>query len=106
MKVYGAPICIDCVNSEKLLKEMNVKYHYINIIDNISNMKEFLKLRDSRKEFDSIKEKGKVGIPAFVFTDGRIEFYLENIDKEDINKDFDKESTIDQEVKMCGLDGC
>lgn len=106
MKVYGAPICSDCVYSEKVLKKMNVQYKNINIIESISNMKEFLKLRDARSEFDSIKERGKVGIPAFVFTDGRIEFDINNITAEEINEDFEKEVDNDDKPGLCGFDGC
>lgn len=106
MKVYGAEICSDCVYSEKKLKEMGVKYKYIDITESTSNMKKFLKLRDTRSEFDSVKEEGRIGIPAFVFTDGRIEFDIRNITAEEINKDFDLEESIDYTPGFCGFGGC
>ncbi|MFS8541440.1 MAG: hypothetical protein LOD89_05050 [Tissierellales bacterium] len=34
------------------------------------NLKKFLKLRDTRKEFDEIKRLGRVGIPCIVINDG------------------------------------
>lgn len=34
------------------------------------NLKKFLKLRDTRKEFDEIKRLGKIGIPCIVINDG------------------------------------
>lgn len=106
MKVYGAPICADCVRSKEILSQWKVDYKDINIIENTSSMKEFLKLRDSRSEFDLIKEKGRIGIPAFLFTDGRIEFDIDNISKEEIQADFEKEREEINQPGLCGFDGC
>ena len=34
------------------------------------NLKRFLKYRDTRPEFNTIKEAGKIGIPCIVINDG------------------------------------
>lgn len=45
-------------------------------------MRNFLKLRDTRPEFDEIREKGRVGLPCLYLEDGRILFELpENLDE-------------------------
>ncbi|MDO5027295.1 MAG: glutaredoxin domain-containing protein [Tissierellia bacterium] len=106
MKVYGAPICIDCVKSKNILDKLKADYKYIDITESTSNMREFLSLRDSRQEFDIIKKKGRIGIPAFVFTDGRIEFDIDDIKEEEIQADYKNELEIDDMPGLCGLDGC
>ena len=40
--------------------------------ENIRNMSAFTRLRDTSPVFDHCKEIGDVGIPTFVFEDGRI----------------------------------
>ena len=66
MKVYGSDICKDCVAAKADLLNKQVCYTFVDMTANTTNMKEFLKLRDSRPEFDPIKEKGSIGIPCFV----------------------------------------
>ena len=52
------------------------------ISESIGSMRNFLKLRDTRPEFDEIKEKGRVGLPCLYLEDGRILFELpENLDE-------------------------
>ena len=80
MKFYGSMICADTVYADKVLRSNNIDVEYIDITANIANMKEFIRLRDSRKEFDSEKENGYVGIPAFLKEDGSIEFDVFNLE--------------------------
>lgn len=105
MKVYGATICPDCVRAKKIMEEENIKHVYVDITEDTSKMKEFLKLRDTREEFKEIKEHGLIGIPAFAFEDGRVEFDLDILDRDRINKD-----TLGEEDNlppgMCGIGGC
>lgn len=103
MKLYGSPICSQCVYSKKILDEKQVQYQYVNITESVSKMREFLALRDSRAEFEDVKKLGIIGIPAFLFNDGRIEFDLNDIYLEEI----DEETEInDENPGLCGLDGC
>lgn len=80
MKFYGSMICADTVYADKVLRSNNIDVEYIDITANIANMKEFIRLRDSKKEFDSAKENGYVGIPAFLKEDGSIEFDVFNLE--------------------------
>ena len=66
MKVYGAEICIDCRNYKHIAKERNLDLEYVDITENTMNLREFLQLRDSAKEFDPVRERGGIGIPVFV----------------------------------------
>ena len=43
VKVYGTDICIDCRNYKAIQKRRGFEAEYIDIIENTTNMKEFLK---------------------------------------------------------------
>ena len=70
MKVYGTEICIDCRNYKAIQKSRGFEAEYIDIIENTTNMKEFLKLRDMDPVFDLVRENNGIGVPLFVREDG------------------------------------
>lgn len=74
MKFYGTMLCPDCVEADKLIKEKKIECEYICITDSTANLKEFLRLRDTREEFAEIKKEGNIGIPCFLKDDGTISF--------------------------------
>ena len=51
---------------KKLITNMNC-----NITESMKNLKEFLALRENRKEFDDAKKFGYVGIPAILTDDNK-----------------------------------
>ena len=80
MIIYGTHRCPDCENAERVLKAKGIAYEYVNIFGSTKGMKEFLKLRDHREEFETVKAAGSIGVPCFYFPeDERIEFELKNI---------------------------
>lgn len=72
IKIYGMPTCPYCDYVHEQIKGRESEFEYINIGENIENMGEFTRLRDTNPAFDHSKEIGDVGIPAFVFEDGNI----------------------------------
>ena len=64
--VYGSPMCPDCVEAKKVLDAEGIRYGYVDVTAGLPHLKKFLALRDSRSEFDPVKEEGKIGIPCFV----------------------------------------
>lgn len=72
IKIYGMPTCPYCDYIHEQIKGREDEFQYINIGENIRNMSEFTRLRDTNPVFDRMKEIGDVGIPAFVFEDGRV----------------------------------
>lgn len=49
------------------LSKRNAEFEYINILDSLSNLKEFLRFRDNNDDvFKMYKENGKLGIPLVV----------------------------------------
>lgn len=71
-KVYGSMLCPDCVEAKEYFEKVNYKYEFINITESMKNLKEFLSLRDNRKEFDDVKKLGYIGIPAILTDDNKI----------------------------------
>ena len=51
------------------MEESGVRFLYLDITENLANMKKFLKARDNMKEFDEVKEEGRIGIPALILGD-------------------------------------
>ena len=49
-----------------------VLFDYVDITVSTANMKEFLHLRDTRKEFDAVKKAGSIGVPCFLKEDGSV----------------------------------
>ena len=72
IKIYGMPTCPYCDYVHEQIKGRENEFEYINIGENIRNMSAFTRLRDTSPVFDHCKEMGDVGIPAFVFEDGRV----------------------------------
>lgn len=76
MRFYGTAQCPDCVSAVEQLKNRDISYEYADIMESIADLKAFLKLRDSRAEFEEIKKEGSIGIPCFVEDDGSIRFQI------------------------------
>lgn len=55
---------------KEYLSQNNIDYIYLDITENMLNLKKFLKYRDNRPEFDEIKKTGRVGLPCIVINDG------------------------------------
>ena len=72
IKIYGMPTCPYCDYIYDQIKGRGDEFEYINIGENIQNLSAFMYLRDQSPVFNRCKEIGDVGIPAFVFEDGRI----------------------------------
>ena len=70
--IYGMKICPYCDYIKPQIEGKEDEFRYIDIGEHIRNMREFMDIRDNRPEFDHSKEIGDVGIPCFVFENGRI----------------------------------
>lgn len=71
LKVYGSPLCKDCVLCKEALDKAGISYIYLDITGNLSFMKKFLKLREL-PAFDAVREKGQIGIPCIEREDGSV----------------------------------
>ena len=59
-----------CPPVKEALSQADIKFAYVDISSGMLPLKQFLKYRDHRAEFDPIKEKGQVGVPCIVVNDG------------------------------------
>lgn len=71
---------------KEALSQTGIEFAYVDITSGMMPLKRFLKYRDSRREFDEIREKNRVGLPCIVVQneDGsdKIMFELpENLDE-------------------------
>jgi len=55
---------------KEFLSNNGIDFEYIEITDSMRNLKIYLKLRDTRPEFDEIKKAGRVGIPFIMIDNG------------------------------------
>jgi glutaredoxin-related protein len=78
IKVYVMQTCPDCAQIKKVAETDN-RFQIIDIGEHVKNLKEFLRLRDSRSEFADVKTSGSVGIPCFLMEDGSIQFEMEEL---------------------------
>lgn len=74
LTVYSSDLCPDCRECKKNFDAHNIPYTLVDINESMRTLKEFLKLRDTRAEFDEVKARGSVGIPALVDDDGGVCF--------------------------------
>ena len=72
VKIYGLHTCPYCDYLQPQIVGKEDQFEYIDIGSNVRYMHEFIDLRDNRHEFDHSKEIGDIGIPCFVFEDGKI----------------------------------
>lgn len=73
LKIYGSPMCPDCVICKEELEKAGVPFVYMDITGNLMFLKKFLKLRE-QPEFDNIRERGQIGIPCIIRDDSTITF--------------------------------
>lgn len=72
LKIYGSMLCKDCVQCVEDLKRAKVAFEFCDFGDSLLHLKEFLKIRDEDQQFNEVREKGSIGIPAIVKEDGSI----------------------------------
>lgn len=72
MKVYGSDICGDCRAFKALMEQRGFEADYIDITENVANLRAFLHLRDHEAVYEEVREKGSIGIPAFVSDNGEV----------------------------------
>lgn len=73
-KLFMSSHCPDCPPVIEYLDDRGVEYEKVDITASMPNLKEYLALRDNREEYEFVKERGFVGIPALLEEDGEILF--------------------------------
>lgn len=68
--VHGHKMCPDTQNLIKTFTENGIEFTFRDMAEGVPQVKEFILLRETRKEFDKIKDAGYLGIPCVVINDG------------------------------------
>ena len=74
LKIYGSPLCPDCVKCRAELEEAGVEFLYLDIGEKLLYLKQFLKIRDGNELFEPVRQRGQIGIPCIQREDGSITF--------------------------------
>jgi len=74
LKIYGSPLCPDCVKCKQELEEAGVEFLYLDIGEKLLYLKQFLKLRDGNELFEPVRQRGQIGIPCILREDGSVTF--------------------------------
>lgn len=72
LKVYGSMLCKDCVQCRQELDAAGVPYAYFDFSEDLMNLKEFLRIRDTEPLFAEAKQEGYIGIPCILREDGSL----------------------------------
>lgn len=67
--LYYSDVCPDTKSFLNELNRLEVRFKSVNITESISNLKEFLAVRDKEAVFNDKKETNQVGIPVLVTED-------------------------------------
>ncbi len=73
LKIYGSPLCPDCVKCKNELEQAGVEFVYMDITANLLFLKKFLRLRED-PAFAPVRERGQIGIPCILREDGSFTF--------------------------------
>ncbi len=68
--LFGSELCPDCIAMKNFLEANRIRFSYIDILGSLGKLKMFLKHRDSRPEFEGIRQANSVGIPFILVNDG------------------------------------
>lgn len=79
LKIYGSMLCPDCVACCRALDGAGREYEFLDFAQKLSNLKEFLRLRDTEPAFETLRGGSTIGIPCVVFPDGTVTLDWENI---------------------------
>ena len=74
MKLYVSHLCPECPPVLEFVKENGMDMTVVNITGSMPELKEFLKLRDTRPEFAERRAKVYVGVPGLLTDDDKILF--------------------------------
>ena len=80
--VYGMTACPGTMKALADLEERGLSFCFKNFAADTASLKEFLKIRDDRRFheiFDSVRDRGGIGIPLFVKEDGTVTLDMEKL---------------------------
>ena len=79
IKVYVMESCPDCTTVKEIYSN-NPEYQLIDIGQQARDLKEFITLRDHHPAFETVRQRGNIGIPCFVKENGAVAISLKHYD--------------------------
>ncbi len=79
LKIYGSMLCKDCIACREALDGAGIAYEFLDFASELSNLKEFLKIRDTNDLFIPVKQEGQIGIPCIVREDRSVALDWESV---------------------------
>ena len=79
VKIFGSMLCKDCVECHQKLTEAGVEFQFLDFADDLQNLKDFLRIRDTEQMFEPFRGEGKIGIPCMIKEDGTITLDLDDL---------------------------
>ena len=64
--LYFSSLCPDTKAFVEELQRQNISYREVDITASMANLKEFIRLRDDKPQFEGRKQWGMVGVPCLV----------------------------------------
>lgn len=99
LKVYGSRMCPDCQACKANFDYYKVDYKFIDVMESLKNLKDFLILRDTEPCFERLKKIHDIGLPGIVDEDGTVftdwEKYLKDKGMEPIEINTGKACSLD-----------
>lgn len=68
--VVGSHLCPDTLYALHRLREKDVEIDFKNMSSSLSDLKEYLSLRENLDIYKEIRSVGGIGIPCFILEDG------------------------------------
>ena len=68
--IFGSKHWPGCEPAKEYLSDQGIEFLYLDITENMTNLKAFLKYRDEYPEFQEVRDAGRVGLPCIVVNKG------------------------------------
>lgn len=79
VKVIGSHLCPGTLYALNKLSEAKASINFVNLSSSLTDLKEYLKARDTDPLFNDAKANGRVGIPYFILEDGTTTHDLDTV---------------------------
>ena len=77
--VIGSHLCPDTLYALNKLSEAKADIEFKNLSASLPDLRTYLALRESSPLYESVRENGSIGIPAFVLEDGTVTLDLADV---------------------------